>query len=384
MENNTESITEGPAEIVINGNYIAENLWSYMPSLFLILGTVSNTLSVVLFLRSEMRKHSSFVYFAILNIVNLGALYVNCIRGVMEFNFGIDIRSYSLFICKLHVFLTYFLSHLSSLILSIIGVDRVISVMLLHLAKKVCTPRLAIYVTICLVVFNFLLSSHFLYMESGYKTVSSSIESNQTIVIENVICDIRDGTEYHYFVNNVWKLIDMSMYAFIPFVIMLTSSLIIILRIAQQSKRLKNHSKKNGSIKETRFNTRTRNLALMLIPVNIMFLIFVGPVVVAIYTYDDLGKDHLALLIVEGLSLCNFTLNFFIYFATSSKFREEFYKLMDEISSKFKKNERFKWLNSNNKRNDFRVKNYDGSAKNENIALTSKEIKHENNDIPTN
>jgi hypothetical protein len=45
-----------------------------------------------------------------------------------------------------------------------------------------------------------------------------------------------------------------------------------------------------------------------------------------------LGSDHLTLVIVELLSYCNFTLNFFIYFATSSKFREEFFKFIDETS----------------------------------------------------
>lgn len=64
------------------GNHIAHTfLWPVMPPLFLAIGTVTNILSIVIFTRPEMRKFSSFVYFAFLNIVNLGALYVNCFRG---------------------------------------------------------------------------------------------------------------------------------------------------------------------------------------------------------------------------------------------------------------------------------------------------------------
>ncbi len=151
-----------------------------------------------------------------------------------------------------------------------------------------------------------------------------------------VVCEPRTNTTYSFFVQHVWKLVDMSMYAFIPFTIMLTSSLVILIRIAQQSKKMSGHEHKSAaaSKQESRFNARTRNLALMLLPVNVMFLVFVGPVVVAVYTYKNLGEDHLALFTVEALSLCNFTLNFFVYFLTSSKFREEFYKLVGEVRSK--------------------------------------------------
>ncbi len=315
-------------------NYIAMTyLWPYLPPLFLLIGTVTNTLSIIIFTRNDMKKHSSFVYFAFLNIVNITALYTNCIRGILDFNFSIDIRAASLFICKFHVFLTYFLCHLSSLILSSISIDRVISVMFLRLSKTTCTPRVAIQVTICLAVFNFILSSHFLYLESGYKAIEETTDNNKTIMVESIICDIRVNTDYYYFVQNVWKLVDMSMYALVPFLIMLASSIIIIIRIRQQSKKLQSHDQKTPS-KESRVSSKTRNLAMMLIPVNIMFLIFVGPVVIAIYTYTDLGRDHMALVIVEVLSNCNFTLNFFVYFATSSKFREEFYKFLNEICNK--------------------------------------------------
>ena len=165
----------------------------------------------------------------------------------------------------------------------------------------------------------------------------------------------------------------MSMYAFIPFVIMLTSSVIIILRIAQQSKKLSVHEHKFGNNKESRFTARTRNLALMLIPVNFMFLIFVGPVVVAIYTYKDLGRDHLALVTVEGLSLCNFTLNFFIYFMTSSKFREEFYKLINEIAQflKLNKNKRKKNFANSSSQTRSKIKDTEGLSKMETLALTA-------------
>lgn len=384
------------------------------------------------------------------------------------------------------MFLTYFLGHLSSLLLCMISIDRVISVMFLHRAKLLCTPRVAAWVTLGLVVFNFVLSSHFLVFESGYtttkvmrpistvSTTASSISSNYStnqlvsnillstsssssssnrvaapppapvaeslvigtptgdggLLLENiVVCDPRPDTLYAMIVQNVWKIIDMSIYAFIPFSIMLVCSVIIIGmcnirvfvgganywtlklnysksfqnfkvfkflitriylknlnfcfkkgRVAQQSKKFSknkksapaatkpssssalssqqqallnkaNRKERNmsedlistnmstagttgkpaGNSNEARMSARSRNLALMLIPVNFLFLAFLAPVVIAMYTYDQLWEDKLTLAIIELLSYCNFTINFFIYFLTSSKFREEFFKFVDEV-----------------------------------------------------
>lgn len=328
-------------------------LWPIIPIFFLILGTILNILAILVFLRREMIKYSSFCYFAILNIVNLAFLYVTIIRIIMEHNFKSDIRKLSLFSCKTHVFLTYFLSHLSSLLLCAISVDRAISVMFLRKAKELCTPRIAFKVTMVLILFNFLLSSHFLVLDSGHQ-ITQNI-SNQTFV--SIQCDADINSTYHKFVEHFWKLIDMTMYAFLPFLIMLTCSLIILVRVAQQSKKFNTKKSKkatssssnsNGTKKEKEelitansqsvrnFSARTRNLALMLIPVNILFLIFLAPVVIAMFTYNRLGEDLLTLAIVEFLSYFNFSLNFFIYFLTSSKFREEFLKLVDETFIRLK------------------------------------------------
>jgi hypothetical protein len=198
-----------------------------------------------------------------------------------------------------------------------------------------------------------------------------------------VVCDSIEGTWYYTMVQNVWKLIDMSIYAFIPFTIMLICSGIIIGRVAQQANKFSRNKKttavaapaavsgtnslavskqnnvpgtpsatpqmkkkSNSTVNlnggapatasaktsnEQKFSSRTRNLALMLIPVNILFLLFLAPVVLTIYFYSALSQDQLTLAIVELVSNCNFTLNFFIYFVTSSKFREEFYKFVNEM-----------------------------------------------------
>ena len=73
-------------------NLIAEQyVWTTIPILFLILGTLSNIMSILVFMRQEMRKYSSFVYFGILNIINLALIYVTILRVILEFNFKIEL-----------------------------------------------------------------------------------------------------------------------------------------------------------------------------------------------------------------------------------------------------------------------------------------------------
>lgn len=254
-----------------------------------------------------------------------------------------------------------------------ISIDRVISVLFLHRAKVLCTPRVASWTFLALVVLNFLLSSHFLIFDSGYVEYTyisgeSGAGAGRVLVIRTeplnlndpvnqklqlqgsrVVCSSIENTLYNHITEKVWKLVDMSIFAFIPFVIMLICSVIIIGRVAQQSKKFKkkrtNSTAGNGAVPHHRaksspvgfaqqqqenFNSRTRNLALMLIPVNVLFLLFLAPVVLCMYFYPYLERDRLTLAIVELISYCNFTVNFFIYFLTSSKFREEFYKMLNE------------------------------------------------------
>lgn len=78
-------------------NNIALNyIWPTFPIGFLVLGTIANLLSIIVFRRKEMKRFSSFCYFFYLNVVNMAVLYVTLSRVIMEFNFNVDIRRLNL------------------------------------------------------------------------------------------------------------------------------------------------------------------------------------------------------------------------------------------------------------------------------------------------
>ena len=371
FSSNISSHGDEKDEFEYTNRIAVQYVWTTVPIVFLIFGTISNILSITVFMRREMRKYSSFVYFGILNIINLALIYVTILRIILQFNFKFDLRSNNIATCKLHVFLTYFLGHLSSFLICTISIDRVISVVFLNKAKLLCTPRIALIVTLCLAFLNFFISSHFLFFESAF--VDSS--TNSTNTTKEIQCEPPNGTVYYSFIDNAWKIIDMSIFALIPFVIMSICSVIIIIRVAKQSEKVRVHKNreiksllsktvnnnnnnnnnlqekakneesvrnlskmKNRNKSEKKFSSRTRNLALMLIPVNILFLVFLAPVVMTMYFYKNVGRDMLTIAITELLAMCNYTFNFIIYFLTSSKFREELCKFFNEILLIFTKN----------------------------------------------
>lgn len=365
----TMNATTEPKQFARTNAIAVQYVWPNVSIAFLVIGTIANILSIIVFLRRDMRKYSSFCYFAVLNIINLAYLYTSLTRVILEFSYHTDIRQLNLFTCKAHVFITYFLGHFSSLLLSMISIDRVISVVFLHRAKQLCTPHVAFIVTLTLAALNFLISGHFIIFESGYydkelierNVTLNGVNSTEIVEKFTLRCSTRKDTIYQKFIIKVWKIVDMSLFAFIPFIIMATCSVIIIIRVAQQSKKFQKNSKSTrqpskmvkktetaldhdeaspmkadgkksaGKGAEAKFSARTRNLALMLIPVNILFLVFLAPIVVAVYSYKKLGEDLLTLAILELLSTCNYTFNFFIYCATSSKFREELMKFVNEL-----------------------------------------------------
>lgn len=98
-------------------------------SLLLILigiGLLGNTISVIVFSKKNMRQVSTFKYLLYLSLVDILVLVVNASHLLLKLLLKIDVRLYSSFTCKSHTFLTYFFSHVCSMILIAVNVDRVI------------------------------------------------------------------------------------------------------------------------------------------------------------------------------------------------------------------------------------------------------------------
>jgi Kef-type K+ transport system membrane component KefB len=70
-----------------------------MCPMILLFGTFTNILSLLVLSRKRMRKHSTYVYLAILSVIDLLALWLGITRDFLAHGFNIHIRA--LWLCKI-------------------------------------------------------------------------------------------------------------------------------------------------------------------------------------------------------------------------------------------------------------------------------------------
>lgn len=267
-------------------------------ALIIVIGTIGNTLNIIVFGRRNMRKGSTFRFLLYLSTCDLLVLLVCATDALSKFGFGFEIRSYSKFTCRLHTFLTYLLIHSSSVILMVISVDRALMVTNTSLMGIICkqkrtqtTPtssareretsppptgqkspicrllkyfsitansrRMAthrvdivmFFVFVCLVMLNghYLAFLNLNIMVDEYETNRSvslgaaetpgngSSPALATAQALIFICFPRSDQSYHSFLIEYWTYIDIFVCAFIPFVIMSVCSVIILTKIRRKN-----------------------------------------------------------------------------------------------------------------------------------------------------
>mgnify|MGYP003385304060 CR=1 FL=1 len=159
-------------EIVSYEDYFDPRLPKWPSLVLFILGLFGNLLSVWVFIQRQMRKHSTFVYLAFLCFVDLYVLLFGLGDLILISYTGIILRNKSLIVCRLHTFLTYTFTQLSSFILASVSIDRAIATNAINFAKSFCKPRVAhrvILANCCLAV---ALNFHSLLF-LGYEDISS-------------------------------------------------------------------------------------------------------------------------------------------------------------------------------------------------------------------
>ena len=99
----------------------------WLAPLLLVLGVLGNILCLLIFSQKQMRKNSTFIYLAFLSIVDLFVLALGLGDIVLISYFKFILRNSSNIVCRLHSFLTYLFTHLSSFLLAAVSVGENIS-----------------------------------------------------------------------------------------------------------------------------------------------------------------------------------------------------------------------------------------------------------------
>ena len=351
------------------------------------IGLIGNTLNIIVFGKKEMRKKSTFKLLFYLSIIDILVLLTCTTDALFTFGFKIQIRLYSTLICRFHTFLSYFLSHISSIVLMIVSLDRVFVVYnkSLKYFRFNYIERLILIISVFLSFINI----HYLFfyninvidknpnnedikLSNGYHDIAKSLNhigsnliatKNKTLFLKNLIsnnneiifiiksnlsnkikvnleddkdskildkplyaCSPINDHIYNYFLKHVWIWIDSSLYSFMPIVVMGVCSLLILIELKRKSKLfLKFSIQSNKNITEKRIR-KNKQILFMLTATNAFFIICSLPYCIIYHKSNSERTEtdfSLTLIIVHILSYTNNSFNFIFYNFFSEKYMEE-------------------------------------------------------------
>ena len=299
---------ENDSNLVIITKYI----WIIVSPILILIGTVTNTISVVVLSRKRLMISNSIFYLTILSGANIFMLYIGLLHYWIEHAFQVDIRTLSEVLCRIDVFLVYFVFHFINWTLVTVSIDRCIHVCMPLKAISICTRQRAKIVVSLVAAFFIVFNLHLLW------GVHIDVEVGKTTC-----------TGSNYFTNFIWSWICCFTYSIIPFLIMVICNVIMIGRLRKSRRRVASHVQVGEGFRhQTKISAITRTVQL----ISLTFLILTLPSVIyevyLPYFPNNSSKTAkeimgLAKAVVTLLGYTNNVLHFFMFVLSNPFFRRE-------------------------------------------------------------
>lgn len=306
---NTNYVQSGPTKEY----FIAMTVFRYFPPFTIIIGTVTNIISFIVFSRPAMKMSVSSFYFRVLAIVDTLVLWTNVTGIWIAATFNYQIYTSHTIVCKMQPFLSYLTSDLSGWTLSCVTVDRCIGLYYPHKYRQLCTKFRA--KRVMLIIFLLLAGKNAYFLEA----------MNIRITSGNRHCEQRDDPMFVL----MWDYIDFFTFCGFPFAIIITCNVMIIYKVTIASYRRRHQM--------AREKTSTSGLTSTLIIVSFVYLFLTAPLCLVVIVYNSLTA-YLTWKLVSQLylynaiaSVCahiNSAGNLFLYCIGGSHFRNELVKML--------------------------------------------------------
>ena len=307
-------------------------IWKIVPPIIIPLGSVGNTLTIVVILRQFRKMTSISLFLLCLAFSDLLVLYTICLRHWIRNVWKFDVRSMSESGCKIHVFFTYVSMQLSSWLLVGVTTEKVISVVVPHRVKSICTRKTVMIMIGIIVTFILGLNCHILY--------GMGLKPTAYIDDYDALCCAKSGN-YEFFFYTVWPWIDFCIMFAVPFFILICSNIIIISRLAINNKRWR-------SIKGDMLfsgDKDSKRITFLLVWLCVFFFLCLTPsgvyFIVSPYWRESILEqtnnktihydlEYMAFwyAIINCASYLNATCNFIFYVLTGTRFRQEIVNLI--------------------------------------------------------
>ncbi|KAK2179413.1 hypothetical protein NP493_492g02000 [Ridgeia piscesae] len=302
-----------------------EKTWSaedrvliYAAPVLIILGTIGNSLSGVVMMRKDLRKTTTSLFLTVLAVVDTAILYTGLLRQWLIIYKDFDIRKVAAATCKLHTFLLYALNQYQAWLLVIVTIERLIAVFLPHQSKRLCTrPAAAASVAVSALVIGGL-NAHFFWTNQYIRLQYSGDR-------KYAYCMPIDP-KYAHFMRAIWPWIDFIAFSMLPFAILVSSNIAILLRMLYSHYLRRNSMHTHGNF------VKMTSMTAILITVTFCFFVTTAPISIYLIITDTLREDSTSVsegglrmvwVVFNLLTYTNNTINFLLYCVSGSRFRRE-------------------------------------------------------------
>ena len=218
----------------------------------LIFGIVGNVISIFIFGKKKMRASPTLRFLLYLSVVDLFVLMMGISEILLKSGFSFGLRDSSLFVCNIQKFIGYSSTYISSLLSVAVNIYRAKKVSyLFHLNTEINktkrvrfkktidqTNSLVDSITKFVIIFVFLLNSHFIFLLKSSHVVYFEddlklLKLNETQINSYDVfsCVPFQNSFYEKFLVHAWFWIDLLLYSLIPLISMTICSIIIIVNL---------------------------------------------------------------------------------------------------------------------------------------------------------
>ncbi|KAH3772461.1 probable G-protein coupled receptor 139 [Dreissena polymorpha] len=299
----------------------------YVPPFLLLMGTFGNVIAFIILRNKAMSRQSTNLYLAALALADSLVLFVGLFRRWMGDVLGVDIQSETAWLCKTVSVLALSGSQFSVWLIIAVTIERYIVVSHPLHASRYCNPSRAKRV-IALIASIFLsLNIHFAWTMTTHEKSNGFKECIPT-------------KSFHYLVVTIWPWIDATLYALLPFLLIVIFNTLIIFQTLKAT--IWRDAAQNGPFKQSDkrkyFSDTNIKLTVMLLAVSFTFLITTFPMAIVMVYHSQwngntenasipvLAQRQLIRTSSEMLMFLNHSVNFYLYCALGQKFRNHVMK----------------------------------------------------------
>ena len=150
------SISLASMEYITSLVQAQKNLFRFGGPIFVVIGTISGILGLIVFTQKVLRKNPCSIYFTAYNVAILILIYTSFLPITLEIGYNVTPTVYNLFLCRLRVYTTFLINCLCPFYLLLASVDRVLVTSPNARTRQLSTHRLAyksiIIGTICWII----------------------------------------------------------------------------------------------------------------------------------------------------------------------------------------------------------------------------------------